>query len=165
APRARGLRRGADRTRRAEPARARRGAGGWPPDPARRPRLPAGAARAARGAPRGPARALHRVGRARARRGLAAGRGGAVRLRVIVCLLALGGCDRCGSAPTDKKPAEPAAPEAHADEPEHEELPKRVRMSRKVIESAKIRWAPVARERLDVVLDLPGEIAADPDRM
>ncbi len=52
----------------------------------------------------------------------------------------------------------------HKDEPEHEELPKRVKVSAEVIAAAKIKTAPAAREALAIVIDLPGEIAADPDR-
>lgn len=57
-----------------------------------------------------------------------------------------------------------AADAAHEDEPEHEELPKRVHLSREVIEAAKIETAPVAREALVAVIELPGEITADPDK-
>lgn len=52
----------------------------------------------------------------------------------------------------------------HKDEKEHEELPKRVHPSAKVIADAKIRTAPVAKEVLAVTLALPGEIAPDPDK-
>ncbi|HMJ51382.1 MAG TPA: efflux RND transporter periplasmic adaptor subunit [Polyangiaceae bacterium] len=61
-----------------------------------------------------------------------------------------------------------AAPDAggheHTDEPAHEELPKRVRLSKDVIADAKIRTAPVVKENLAATLTLPGEIAADPDK-
>jgi cobalt-zinc-cadmium efflux system membrane fusion protein len=52
----------------------------------------------------------------------------------------------------------------HKDEKEHDGLPKRVRPSRQVITDAKIRTEPVKREALAVTLELPGEIAADPDK-
>ena len=57
-----------------------------------------------------------------------------------------------------------AAESAHADEPAHDELPKRVHLAKEVITGAKLKTAPVAREALESVLELPGEIAADPDR-
>jgi cobalt-zinc-cadmium efflux system membrane fusion protein len=65
------------------------------------------------------------------------------------------------------EPAEAAAataPEAHADEGEHEELPTRVRLDPAVVKAAQIETAPVVREALASTLDLPGEIAADPDK-
>ena len=58
----------------------------------------------------------------------------------------------------------PAAESAHADEPAHEELPRRVHLTAEVIIAAKIATAKVAREALEMVLELPGEVAADPDR-
>lgn len=70
-----------------------------------------------------------------------------------------------------KKPAEPAdAPRdakgaaEHKDEAEHEELPKKVQLTAEVIAAAKIRTAKVTREALETVLELPGEIVADPDK-
>jgi cobalt-zinc-cadmium efflux system membrane fusion protein len=54
--------------------------------------------------------------------------------------------------------------EAHADEGEHEELPTRVRLHPDVVKAAQIETAPVAREVLASTLDLPGEIASDPDK-
>ncbi len=52
----------------------------------------------------------------------------------------------------------------HVDEPEHEELPKRVRLTPDLIADARISTAPAVRETLTVTVALPGEIAADPDR-
>lgn len=69
------------------------------------------------------------------------------------------------SGPTPPSAPEAAKSEEHSDEPEHEALPTRVRLSPKVIEAAKLKWAPVAKEALAAVLELPGEITADPDRM
>ena len=63
-----------------------------------------------------------------------------------------------------KKEAKPDL-EAHVDEAEHESIPSRVRLPPAVISAAKIRWAPLAREPLETVLELPGEISPDPDRM
>lgn len=56
------------------------------------------------------------------------------------------------------------APEAHADEGEHEELPTRVRLDPAVVKAARIETTPVVREALASTLDLPGEIASDPDK-
>lgn len=78
--------------------------------------------------------------------------------------------DGCPKAP--KNEARPAAPKteekadasAHRDEPEHEDLPKRVRLAKDVIADAKIQTAPVTKEVLAVTLTLPGEISADPDK-
>ena len=70
---------------------------------------------------------------------------------------------------TEKQPKqEPAAsaavPGEHVDEPAHEELPKRVRLSKDVIADAKIRTVPATKEMLASTLSLPGEIGADPDK-
>jgi membrane fusion protein, heavy metal efflux system len=76
----------------------------------------------------------------------------------------MAGCKEHTTA-AEAPPAAPAMVEsAHADEPAHEELPKRVHLAKEVIEGAKIKTAPVVREALATVLELPGEIAADPDR-
>ena len=45
-------------------------------------------------------------------------------------------------------PATPAAAADHRDEPEHEELPRRVRLSDQVISQAKIRTEPTSKEVL-----------------
>ncbi len=50
----------------------------------------------------------------------------------------------------------PAAESAHADEPAHEPLPRRVHLAKEVIAGSKIKTAKVAREPLAVVLELPG---------
>jgi cobalt-zinc-cadmium efflux system membrane fusion protein len=53
---------------------------------------------------------------------------------------------------------------AHTDEPAHDALPTRVRLSPKVVLDAKIRTEPVITEELAATLMLPGEVGADPDR-
>lgn len=60
--------------------------------------------------------------------------------------------------------AKPATSGEHRDEPEHEAFPKRVKLSQKVIEEAKIKCAPVGKEVLVITLALPGEVSVDPDR-
>lgn len=76
---------------------------------------------------------------------------------------ALGACDA--------KPAEPSRPAAsanaeteHRDEPEHEALPTRVKLSPLVIAEAKIELAPAAKEALTITITLPGEVSVDPDK-
>jgi cobalt-zinc-cadmium efflux system membrane fusion protein len=52
----------------------------------------------------------------------------------------------------------------HVDEPAHESLPTRVKLSPEVVQAAKIKTGKVTREALATTLSLPGEIVADPDR-
>jgi membrane fusion protein, heavy metal efflux system len=59
---------------------------------------------------------------------------------------------------------EHGAASEHKDEPGHDPLPRRVRLPPQVVADAKIRTEPAAREVLKAVLELPGEIAVDPDR-
>lgn len=83
---------------------------------------------------------------------------------LIWALAALMACNK----PDQKAPAAAATTEpaeaAHRDEPEHEELPRRVQLDDEVAKDAKIRTGPVVREVLAVTLALPGEIVVDPDR-
>ncbi|MFZ5896341.1 MAG: efflux RND transporter periplasmic adaptor subunit [Myxococcota bacterium] len=67
------------------------------------------------------------------------------------------------SEPPQSEPAAPAA-SAHEDEPRHESLPSKVRLSDAVIADARIATAPIAREALVLALSLPGELAPDPDK-
>jgi cobalt-zinc-cadmium efflux system membrane fusion protein len=83
---------------------------------------------------------------------------------VLVVGALLVGCKEHKSAGEAPSPAPTAAESAHADEPAHEEIPRRVHLAKEVIAAAKIKTAPVAREALETVIELPGEIAADPDR-
>lgn len=86
-----------------------------------------------------------------------------MRLFVAVIALALGAsaCTKSKAEPVEAKPAS----EEHADEPAHEELPRKVRLSAEVARAAHVETAPVGKEVLAVTLALPGEIAADPDRL
>lgn len=61
-----------------------------------------------------------------------------------------------------KEKAEPQANEESAEE--HEALPSSVELPAEVVSAAQIRWAPAQRDALDVIVELPGEISADPDR-
>jgi membrane fusion protein, heavy metal efflux system len=90
--------------------------------------------------------------------------------RQLVSLLvaAMGlGCSRAKSNETAQHGArtEPSLAEsAHHDEPEHQELPKRVRLDPGVISAARIKAEPITREVLAATIDLPGEIASNPDK-
>jgi cobalt-zinc-cadmium efflux system membrane fusion protein len=85
----------------------------------------------------------------------------------LVLLASLPACSKRKAEGSDKpeppKSAASASPE-HADEPEHEALPKQVHLSSAIIKDAKIQWAPVGKEALTATLSLPGEIVADPDK-
>ena len=86
--------------------------------------------------------------------------------RLLGAAWLIAGCSR-DPAPADAKKPPASAPVsslAHVDEPEHEEFPKRVRLPPKVVADAHIRSAPAAREPLAATIDLPGEVAQNPDR-
>lgn len=84
------------------------------------------------------------------------------RLGLAVVLLLGVACSR--KEPEKPKEKEPEQAGAHADEPKHDELPRRVRLTKEVIAAAKIKDAPVGREMLAQTLLLPGEVVSDPDR-
>lgn len=69
------------------------------------------------------------------------------------------------SAPRETAPPAPSASGAHEEGGEHEALPHRVRLSEAVLRDAKVEVALAAREALSETIALPGEIAADPDRL
>jgi cobalt-zinc-cadmium efflux system membrane fusion protein len=76
-------------------------------------------------------------------------------------------CSRDKSPPVEadkRSPNAEASSSAHTDEPEHEEFPKRVRLDPKVVADAHIRSAPALREPLAATIDLPGEVASNPDK-
>jgi cobalt-zinc-cadmium efflux system membrane fusion protein len=88
---------------------------------------------------------------------------------IVVALVAssFAGCSACSkrSAPDkEDKDTPSASASTHRDEPEHEGLAKRVRLSPAVIAAAKIETSPVVKEPLATTLSLPGEISPDPDR-
>lgn len=84
----------------------------------------------------------------------------------LLALLALPGCNRSKSGEPRGKPETtlPADGAEHKDEPEHEELPRKVKLSDKVVTDAKIQVAPVGKETLAITLALPGEVSVDPDK-
>jgi cobalt-zinc-cadmium efflux system membrane fusion protein len=88
-------------------------------------------------------------------------------LLVLATLCAGGiGCQRSSGEKKSEHSSEKKAPPSaeHRDEPEHAALPRRVRLDPRVIADAKIRTAPVVAESLAPTIDLPGEIASDPDK-
>jgi cobalt-zinc-cadmium efflux system membrane fusion protein len=82
------------------------------------------------------------------------------RSSALLCTTLAMGCGRSG---VESEKAAPA-PSAHADEPAHPALPKRVRLEPSVVVSAKITTAPVVRAVLAVTTELPGEVTSDPDK-
>lgn len=84
------------------------------------------------------------------------------RASLLVTLAFTCACTR-GKPP--EKQAEPkASAGSHDDEAKHDGLPQRVRLDPKVVADAKIKTAPVTREVLAATVDLPGEVASDPDK-
>ncbi|MEI9939585.1 MAG: efflux RND transporter periplasmic adaptor subunit [Pseudomonadota bacterium] len=86
---------------------------------------------------------------------------------VVFAALLAAGCSRDKPPPADadKRLANAeASGSPHTDEPEHEAFPKRVRLDPKVIADARVRSAPVVGEPLAATIDLPGEIASNPDK-
>ncbi|MBP9111191.1 MAG: efflux RND transporter periplasmic adaptor subunit [Polyangiaceae bacterium] len=83
---------------------------------------------------------------------------------LLVALLVCLGCSRAKTEPATKVEDKLAGSAEHKDEPEHEGLSKKVKLSDKVIASAKINMMPVAKEVLAITLALPGEVSVDPDK-
>jgi len=85
------------------------------------------------------------------------------RLMLVVAALLASACPK-------GEPDEPSADKApvveapHTDEPEHEELPTRVKLTEMVLRDAKVHTVAVSREVLSITVALPGELTADPDR-
>ncbi|HET7539787.1 MAG TPA: efflux RND transporter periplasmic adaptor subunit [Polyangiaceae bacterium] len=80
-------------------------------------------------------------------------------------LLALGACDAKPSQPAPASAAASAHAETeHRDEPEHDALPTRVKLSPQVVTDAKIECAPATKEALTITIALPGEVSVDPDK-
>jgi cobalt-zinc-cadmium efflux system membrane fusion protein len=80
----------------------------------------------------------------------------------LLAALAWGACSR----PSEEARAPAAVPQPkHSDEAEaHEELPSKVRLSPRVVQTAGIKTAAAAMDSLPATVDLTGEIAVDPDR-
>lgn len=73
------------------------------------------------------------------------------------------GCRKSEKAGAQVEPA-PGATTSHEGEGEHDAIPTRAKLTREVVESAKIRTEPATKEVLAPTLSLPGEISVDPDR-
>lgn len=87
-----------------------------------------------------------------------------MRCALLACLaLVAVGCNREPAAVAEPEEQGSSTPQ-HVDEPEHEALPRLIKLSPQVIEDAKIHTVVVAREVLPNTLALPGEVVADPDR-
>lgn len=82
------------------------------------------------------------------------------------CLLVTGlvllGCPRSAKKTREEPPR--AASTSHEGEKEHDAIPKRAKLTKEIIEGAKIRVSPASKEVLAPTLSLPGEVAADPDK-
>jgi cobalt-zinc-cadmium efflux system membrane fusion protein len=81
-------------------------------------------------------------------------------------VLLIGACSRSESSDQRGKAAPPSPVQSaqHRDEPAHGAFPTRVRLEPAVVAAAKIRTAAVTREALAAAIDLPGEIASDPNK-
>lgn len=85
---------------------------------------------------------------------------------ILGALLLLVGCKREAPAPVEEH-ARRSAPSssAHSKDAEHEELPRKIKISDAVLAAAHVRVASAVREALSETLALPGELAADPDKL
>lgn len=82
------------------------------------------------------------------------------RLLLVGAVVVLAGCPKAQK----KEEAAPAASTSHEGEKEHDAIPRHAKLSKEIIDGAKIRWQPATKEVLAPTLSLPGEVAADPDR-
>jgi cobalt-zinc-cadmium efflux system membrane fusion protein len=87
-----------------------------------------------------------------------------VKPRDLCLLLLLVACRREAPPPERHEPG-PSSSADHVDEAKHEALPRKVKLSEQVIRDAQLQVAPATRQVLSETLALPGEIAADPDRL
>jgi cobalt-zinc-cadmium efflux system membrane fusion protein len=87
-------------------------------------------------------------------------------LAIVTALFVVTGCGRREGPLREDTPAPSAAsaPNEHEDG-RHEALPRRVKVSKQVVENAGIAVSRVEKAALSGALTLPGEIAADPDRV
>lgn len=84
-----------------------------------------------------------------------------------MALVLVAACGHPPDHPGQGDEKEPAAKQhgEHEDEPEHEAVGKRVVLPADVVQAMGIRTAPARMGRLREVIQLPGEVVADPDRM
>ncbi len=87
-------------------------------------------------------------------------------LLLVMSVLITSGCPK--TVATEAKPDEPKVASdggvSHVDEKEHDELPKRVKLTKEVFAAAKIETTKAVKEALASTLTLPGQVASDPDR-
>ena len=81
-------------------------------------------------------------------------------------LVLMMGCKREAPVPHAGQtlPTTPSA-SAHSEDSEHEELPHKIKISDAVLAAAHVQVAAAVREALSETLSLPGELAADPDKL
>jgi cobalt-zinc-cadmium efflux system membrane fusion protein len=80
-----------------------------------------------------------------------------------LALTLLTGCPRSEASKARGEPS-PGASTSHEGEKEHDTIPKHAKLSKQVIEGAKIRTEAATKEVLAPTLVLPGEISVDPDK-
>jgi cobalt-zinc-cadmium efflux system membrane fusion protein len=83
------------------------------------------------------------------------------RLLLLACI-ALSGCPKDQKKAKDEPP--PAASTSAEGEKEHDTIPRRAKLTKEIIDGAKITWQPAVKAVLAPTLSLPGELVADPDR-
>lgn len=81
----------------------------------------------------------------------------------VASLALLAGCPRSEATKARGEPA-PGASTSREGEKEHDAIPKHAKLSKQVVQNAKIRTEPAKKEVLSPTLALPGEISVDPDK-
>jgi cobalt-zinc-cadmium efflux system membrane fusion protein len=71
------------------------------------------------------------------------------------------GCPK--DAKKEKDEPRPTASTSHDGEKEHDTIPKRAKLTKEIVDGAKIAWQPARKEVLAPTISLPGEVVADPD--
>lgn len=85
-------------------------------------------------------------------------------LVALIASLVLIGCPRESKKAKEKEDPSPVASTSHEGEKAHDTIPKRAKLTKEIVQNAKIAWQPAKREVLAPTLSLPGEVAADPDK-
>ena len=83
-------------------------------------------------------------------------------LVALAASLVLAGCPKDSKQVKEEPP--PAASTSHEGEGEHDTIPKRAKLTKTIVDEAKIQWQPAKKEVLAPTLSLPGEVVADPDK-
>lgn len=88
-----------------------------------------------------------------------------MKLTIFISILLVSGYGMsCHSRKNEATEKAPAPPDPHEDEPEHEALPEKIRLTPQLIQAAGIKLQAVQYETLPQTLELTGEIAAEPDK-